>query len=661
MTLRQTTIQATKRVMCGLAAGLVVVFAPAPYAFADSVDSSTPSASTSCTPVTPDSSGTNQPTGASASTYTYNSCTGLWENQYFTWSPATHTTTPKIPYQYTCNPSTWRWETTIWNYSPVKNSFYPTSVSFGTLPSGGLIAPDSLYPCAPAPPSSVSNALGTNGSSPDPSSSATSTSNAASATSNTSASIANAIGSSAVSGDAGVMSNTTGGNATSGSALAMANILNAVQSQSSLLGGGVVTFVANIDGNVQGNLIVDPGQLQPASNSDSLNNNLTVNSQTAGQITNDVNLGATSGSANVSHNTTAGNATTGNATAIADVINMLNSIVSAGKSFVGVININGNLHGDILVPQKFLDSLIASNAPSTTVSLSQSQANNLGITTTNNLSTTNNITSSATSGSADVSHNTTAGNATSGNASTKVTVFNLTGSQIIGANCLLVFVNVSGKWVGVIMNAPVGTTAAALGSGITGNTVNDAAINAATNDSITNNINLAAASGDATVDGNTTAGNATSGNANTAVNLLNLNNSQFDLSGWFGVLFINIFGNWYGSFGTYTPPVAASGGPKPSHHATGGSQTFQFVPTSSTTTAAETTDTLSSLRDQVAHTTGDVLGSVGNKLTNPPMPASTNTNSRFQTIGGILLAIGLVSLAAERTITARNAARRSDA
>lgn len=639
-----------KRGLFGMVAVLFAMLAPAPYVFADTVDTSTATAST-CSPVAPAPTGITSPTGAWATTFTYNSCTGLWENPYYTWSPATQTASPKSPYVYTCDPTTWLWKTTVWTYSAAKDAFYPTIVSVSTLPSGALIAANSLDPCAPPPPVPASDPLSQNGSLTGGTSSSTSTLNG-----NTTVAIANQIGSVALSGNASVLGNTTAGSATSGNAMALANVLNAVASSSALSGGGVTTFVANINGDVQGNLIVDPSQLQPASNSDPLtNNNLTVNSQNSGQITNNINLSATSGNADVTHNTTAGNATTGNAAAIADIVNMLDSIISAGKSFVGVININGNMNGDILVPQSFLDSLIASNAPSTTVSLSQSQANSLGITTSNTLATTNNVTSSASSGDASVTHNTTAGNATTGNASTSVRVFNLTGSQVIGANCLLVFVNVSGTWVGVIMNAPAGATAAALGGGVTTGVTNGT-INSSTNNAILNNIDLAAQSGDASVAGNTTAGNATSGNANTAANLLNLNDSQFNLSGWFGILFINIFGNWYGSFGAYTPPVTTSSGgggtgPTPSNTSSDGPsrKVFRFVQTADTTAAPDDSSVVTASA-HLASQAGNVLGAVNRNLNTTAQAAG---DIHLQAVGGILLALGLVAIAAERIMSAR--------
>ncbi len=131
---------------------------------------------------------------------------------------------------------------------------------------------------------------------------------------------------------------------------------------------------------------------------------------------------------------------------------------------------------------------------------------------------------------------------------------------IVGANSLLVFVNVLGKWVGVIMDAPVGATSAALGSGITNDQTlpTNADLTSITKGQITNNINVRAASGDAEVSNNTTGGNATTGNATASVNLLNIMNSSFSLSDWFGVLFINVFGTWNGSFGKDTSAGTAT-------------------------------------------------------------------------------------------------------
>lgn len=645
-----------KRAVYSLVTLSLLLFTPSSYIFAESAAPSTSSGNTSCSPVAPAPAGITSPTGSDAGTYTYNSCTGLWENAYYTWSPATQMATPKTPYVYACDTATWRWVTNVWIYSPAAGKYLQVPTSRATLPAGATVAADSLNPCAPPPPAS------TGSSSTAPDNNTTGSPTTSSGGNSTAATMQNGVTSGATSGNAAVTQNLNGGSAASGNATVVANVLNALNSSSALNGGNVVTFTANVNGNVQGDLIVDPNMLQPASTSDPLSNpNLTVNNQTNGQINNNIKLAAATGDATVAQNTTAGDATTGTASAIANVVNMLNSIVSAGKSFVGVVNINGDMQGNILVPQNFIDSLIASNTPSTTVSLTPDQAQSIGMTNAANLATTNNVTNTATSGAANVTNNTNAGNATTGATSTKVTIFNLTGNQVVGANCLLVFVNVSGTWVGVIMNAPQGATAAALGSGLSQNTLAPTATLAnSTNGSITNNIDVNAHSGDATVDSNTNAGNARSGNANTAVNLLNMNNANLALTGWFGILFINIFGNWYGNFGIYTPPVAPAStntGSAPSQP-TGQPakhKMFQFVqPHVATASQSDTTaDTpLPSIAAQLAAQTGSVLGaSTNSNRTNSAHNAKVNYSS--QMIGGILVVVGLSTLGAERLISKR--------
>jgi len=131
----------------------------------------------------------------------------------------------------------------------------------------------------------------------------------------------------------------------------------------------------------------------------------------------------------------------------------------------------------------------------------------------------------------------------------------VTGRQIVGQNALLVFVNVLGKWVGFLVDAPGGSTAAIYGGNIAENYLSqsgDFDYDVDTNATITNNINLSALTGDAEVSENTYGGNATSGSADASVNVSNIVGSNFSLAGWFGLLFINIMGDWFGSFGINT-------------------------------------------------------------------------------------------------------------
>ena len=670
-----TTLSTMKRGMyAGLAVALVLLM-PAPYVSADS----TSPASTSCTPVSA-TSGIDHPTGSDASTYTYDSCTGLWENQYYTWSPVTKTYAPKTPYVYACNTKTWDWTYDKWVYVTATGKWVQEPFTTTELPAGATIAAGSLTDCTPPPPAPVlpvttSAPTGTVTPAAPTDSSSTVTPNTApggttntgngTLTNSTGATVTNQIGSTGTTGSVGATANTTAGSVGSGNAVVTGDVVNNVASSSSLSNGNVVTFTANVNGNVQGDLIIDPNQIQPASGDGALTNtgDVTVNTQTSGALTNNITLNAQSGDANASQNTTVGNVTSGNADAIANVINILNSIVSAGKSFVGVININGNLTGNILMPQSFLDQLLATNAPHTTMSISQSDAATLGI--------TNDVTNAAASGSASAGENTNTGNVGSGDTSTKVTIFNLTGNDIVGSNCLLVFVNVTGEWVGVIMNAPADATAAALGGGATDATA--ANVSATTNNSITNNINVGAQSGNASATENTSVGNVNSGSANTVVNLLNLNNSVLNLSGWFGVLFINVFGSWFGNFGVYTPPPPAAShtdsstgnntSTTPSAPAT--KPMFSFVPhapaapqTSATATPSTSTDTpLTTVSAELASATGQTLGAgmrtVGQRLA--PAQTATSNNNSLQLVGGLFVAVGATTWGLERMLHLRRA------
>lgn len=522
-----------------------------------------PTAPTSPEPVVP-VTGPQEPTGVDASKYTYNEETGMWENDKYAWNPETNQTTPKTAQTYSYNPSTGHWDTTEWIYDAPSGAYVPNIISVITPPDGATTVGSPEETNASTTPSSSESATGTNlspegsRSSPlsftQPADDNTSI-NASSESSGVfdmfyNAVISNNINASALTGDALVAMNTLAGNALSGDASSIANVFNLLQSvwNLGLTGSLLNVFTQNIFGNIIGDLWLDPGDPNGSVSSET-SNDLTINATENVAIENVINLEAISGDATVTKNTEAGDATTGTATVIANIINAINSSIVSGGTFLGMLNIYGSLDGDILLPDELISSLLASN---TLGNLDTSLISNTDVlgNFTNNASTTNNIQATAGSGNAEVLQNTSAGNATSGDAETNVTVLNLTGREVVGANALLVFVNVLGTWVGMIVDAPAGSTSAALGGDITTN--NSLTLNAESNQSITNDVNVTAKSGDALVSQNTRAGDATSGDAYAAVNILNLNGSQFALTDWFGILFINVFGSWNGSFGIDT-------------------------------------------------------------------------------------------------------------
>lgn len=654
----------------------VPVFAQEDQAGSDTAQSQT---STETAPIndsqyTSPNSGSG-PNGAASGTYQYNPNSGLWENDYYTYNSNTHETLPKVPLEYTYNHQTGLWDTYVWQYSASKGAYQQELVSVTAPPSGAILhgGPDlqsheeSLTP-APESQEGVQSSSESSGghesSSQESQSSANNSSGShypagGSLTFSNSGTITNYLDSTAQTGDAIVIANTTAGNATTGDATAMTNILNLLQSQSSLTGGGLATFTANIQGNVQGDFLIDPAHyMQPASGVNTDATKLTVNSENDASIANNINLSAASGNAAASQNTTAGNVTSGDANAIANVINMINSVVAANQSFVGTINIYGDYSGNILMPTESLNALLASTGGSTTVADAAISANS-------DHNITNNVDLAAASGTATATENTKAGNVNSGNGMTNLTILNLTGKQVVAANSLLVFVNVLGSWVGLIMDAPAGSTAAALGGGVTADTSAipaSATIDVDDKFGITNNITANASSGNADASKNTTVGDVKSGDATASANVANLIGSNLNLSNWFGVLFINVFGTWRGNFGVAKPPVVppiTSGISGPGSGATAAmndAKVFAFTPrgavaASNSNSGNENLELspLSEANHNAATTSKEVMERVSKVLSssvgNPqnPVEQQTTVASAFEW-SAVAVALGLAGL-----------------
>lgn len=657
-------------------------------AFADASSDTTASCSA------PDTSqpGVHAPTGSDSSTFTYR-CTGQykgdWTNDYYLYDPISNIRTPLYSpnYSYDCKTDTWSMDD--WSYSAAQLRYIYSRDTI-SQPAGQAThcpeVPEASPPlAAPTSNSYIPNSSTVSSSNTtDPATPPTSDLNANSNTklnNLTNATVNNGITAVARTGTATVTDNTSAGNATSGNASDQTNVINLLQSSSSTLGNGqqIKTFNVNINGDVNGDLLFDPSSiasLQNTGSNSNLSNKLTVNNTTNTQLNNTINLNAVSGDATVSGNTSGGNATTGNAQAIANVMNYINSVVTSGQSFIGTININGNLNGDILLPKNLIDQLIASNVPTVSVNIPAPSSSNTTVTNavsvnnTNNEAISNLVISRAGSGQANVSGNTSAGNATSGGATTNVTAFNLTGSNVIGQNDLLVFVNVVGKWVGMIINAPAGTTAASLGGGITRNTAitGSADLNNTANEAINNNIKVTAKSGDATVSGNTRAGNATTGKATTAVNLLNIEDSTLDLTNWFGILFINVFGTWHGSFGINTlagDPVIAPlptsiGKPFNPMPAVVRAQVFRFVPRSSSTFAsvAASGNNAGITPSNLTTPQAVVLAAHTSKSSTVPTPALQATHRSFFSRSAIIIGTLVATIVvADAVITRRRTSK----
>lgn len=676
-----------KRSFIGLAVALQVfgytTMSFSSVAVADVTAASTDGAgvsSSSCPVVT----GTLSPTGSSSHTFTFNPGTCTWENPYYSWSPVTKAFTPKFSQAPIYNPDTNAWDSTTWDYVPANGLYVATVTSTPATLAEQIAQGDGPVASAAAaqPTGTNANSLtqpdGTitsgNGTNSDNSITGNNTTDLNGNFSNL-ASILTTLNSNANSGNSSALQNTTVGDVGTGDATTIANILNMIQSSWDPSYGDINLFTADLFRNYTGDLLFDPsialGNGTGSTNAIAGNNNqnLTLNVENGADIENNINLNATSGDATANANTNVGDVSTGDATAVANVMNMINSMITSGQSFIGSINLHGDLNGDILLPPSLLEILLGNGTGSTnSITGNNTLAVDADLNTTSNI--TNNTNMTADSGNAVAENNTTVGNLSTGNASTNVKEMNVVGQNVQGTKGLLVFVNVLGSWVGMLFGVP-GTSSIVGGNGtnstntISGNNDTTANLNVNNTYGIVNNINVDSASGDATASANTTVGNVSTGNASSGVNLLNMIDSNINFTDWFGVLFINVFGNWTGSFGANTEagnapknqqPTATTANTNTQSPSTNSAvftsavlpRTFGFGQGNTATTATSSTTT------EVAPAT------VASATTPPPTTPAAAANNNIKkaspanfwwTAGGISLALLLIG--AERFLTLR--------
>lgn len=551
-------------------------------ALADETAAETSAAAVPPAPTCPQVTGTTSPPGVGSHTFTFIPApTCLWENTYYTWSPVTKAYTPKYDTQV-CDSATSVCEKVNWQYVPSEGRYVERR---SVITPTAAVSTDSATTTLPATTNTDDGASAQSTDTSIVSGAGSGSDNSITNNSNTTGnvdltnnvSILTTLDSNATSGNATANSNALVGDVGTGDATTIANILNMIQSSWDPANGDFNVFSADLYDNYFGDLLFDPSIVLgtgSGSNNDitnDTNTDLTVNIEENASIENDINLNAQSGNATANGNAEAGNVSTGDATAIANVINMINSMITSGDSFIGSINLHGDLNGDILLPQSLMDILLGTGNGSSN-SIANNQTTNIDADLTTNSSITNNTNLTASSGDANANGNAAAGNISTGNAETNVNEMNLVGQNVQGTKGLLVFVNVLGSWVGMLFGNPV-TASIAGGTGanstntITNNQNTNADIDINRNYNIINNLDLNAVSGDAIANGNALVGNVSTGNATSSVNLLNMIDSQINFTDWFGVLFVNVFGSWNGSFGTNT----AAGNSKSENNA--GSQT----------------------------------------------------------------------------------------
>lgn len=415
----------------------------------------------------------------------------------------------------------------------------------------------------------------------------------------------------------------------SGQANSSATIFTAVNTNAA--GIGMAEF--NVVDNHTGDLVLDFSNAQPATvntgtNSSTIENN-GANSQSATEvesltqdnsfqnndatIENNLTLSADTGN-NTANLNTNGNTTieTGDANLAANVVTFANNNIE-GNILFGVVNIFGNLTGDIVLPESAYapsGSTSGSATPTTTATMTNNGAgsDNSSQSTSaqsdatfqsNTAEIENEIIIDTNTGNNDASYNTN-GNTTisSGDSNVMASTLNIANNNITTDQPIwIVLINEMGNWTGEILGLPEGqnlgaseginATVTPAQVSINGNgadTVN--AVNQQiqeTNEAIQNNnatikntLNLSANTGNNQASYNTN-GNTTirTGDTNVIANLVNfVNNNIVAPTGQKVIVtLINVFGSWNGNF---RPPGAT---PKPTSAPAAQTATGSTAPT----------------------------------------------------------------------------------
>jgi len=309
--------------------------------------------------------------------------------------------------------------------------------------------------------------------------------------------------------------------------------------------------------------------------------------------TNDANIGsnmvlaANSGSNDASFNTGGDSSiTTGDANVNANMLTFANNNI-AGDVIYGVVNIFGDLVGDIILTEEAMNKACGGSCAGLTSATNAGNGDN-----SNNIANANNTTNNtifqsndatinntllidSNTGNNDSSYNTNGDSkVTTGDASLTANILNIANNNIIGGNWWLVIVNEGGRWIGKIMGAAdnanmagsAGTefivdpitgevTASNTGNAVGSNNSADASSTTTntttqTNNAVVNNtLDLSANTGRNSASYNT-GGNSdiTTGDAKIIANLVNFVNNNITGGGKLVVTVVNVFGSWLGDF-----------------------------------------------------------------------------------------------------------------
>lgn len=364
-------------------------------------------------------------------------------------------------------------------------------------------------------------------------------------TGTTESSVENTLDSTALSGDVNISENSEVSSAGTGDSSVTATVITVDNQSSDVLDTKIDSYSLNPSPSGNVDIVFTLESSASVNSAESQPTVIPLNTELE-TVNNTINIASVSGSLSADSNTFIGQLNTGDSYANANLINILGSNISAPEIFLGYITVNGDLKGDILLSDTLLQGINLSSGDSSDAYMMREIIN---------YDLINTISMDAISGDLVSTENSKTGDLATGYATNILNAKDLVGLSVYGQTGMLVFVNVTGNWDGNIIGQSRGVVAALLGVNSINNPIliplatnlNEASIK------VNNSINISSRSGDISAIKNSEVGSMQTGSATTVVNLANVIGSNLVFTKNFGILFITIIGDWYGSLGVDTP------------------------------------------------------------------------------------------------------------
>ncbi|OGI26464.1 MAG: hypothetical protein A3J76_00745 [Candidatus Moranbacteria bacterium RBG_13_45_13] len=339
---------------------------------------------------------------------------------------------------------------------------------------------------------------------------------------------------------------------TTGDAVAVTDVVNEVNT--TVVGENGVETVENIYGDYEGDINLLNSFNSVLGNAKDVNDDnedafsaVEISIENEADIDNDVVTEANTGENEIDNETENGDSTitTGDAIAVANVVNIVNNNIIGNNFLFTVINIFGNWVGDLIVPGEGLLSVPQSGQPE-----------NFIVDVQNDTNIENNVATSASSGGNEIETEGGSASVETGDAYADSIVANQVGSTVVANNWFFLAINNMGNWVGNVLNwnsdkngydtvfsfdfdEEEDPEEGGMANWITKIFVRNEA-------DIENNIETTANTGENEIESEGGAAGITTGNAYAFSKIYNLVNNNFIGSNWIFAT-VNIFGSWKGN------------------------------------------------------------------------------------------------------------------